>query len=211
MIPACAPIVFIGASNAAAWNLAPIAGHPVVNRAAGGHETHHFVARFECDVVAARPCAVLLWGYMNNLANTPNREGSRAEARVRDDYQRIIGKARAAGIELIVATDVLIGFDEDWRTVIRSWAGRTLGRERYEDYINQHMVSLNAWLRATATRERLLLLDLESVLNNARGKRVKAWSTPDGAHITRAGYDALTAYARPILEQHFTQRAAPTG
>ena len=192
-----APIVFIGASNAAGWQLAPIAGHEVVNRAAGGQETQHFVARFDDDVVAARPRAVILWGYMNNIANTPDREGGRAEARVRDDCQRLIVKARAAGIELIVATDVMIGFDEGWRTAIRSWAGRMLGRERYEDYINKHMTSLNAWLTATAKRERLLLLDLESVLSHGSGKRTRESSEADG-HITQAGYEALTAYARPI-------------
>ena len=57
-----APIVFIGASFAAAWQLAPIAGHEVVNRAAGGQETPHFLARFDHDVVAAKPHAVILWG-----------------------------------------------------------------------------------------------------------------------------------------------------
>jgi hypothetical protein len=45
------------------------------------------------------------------------------------------------------------------------------------------------------------------VLCDARGQRTKESRTADGGHITPAGYQALTAYARPVLEEHFRHPA----
>ena len=58
-----------------------IAGHPVINRGVSGHETQDILARFDHDVIAARPRAVILWGYMNNIVNLPHGQGDQGEAR----------------------------------------------------------------------------------------------------------------------------------
>jgi lysophospholipase L1-like esterase len=201
---AAAPIVLLGASFAAGWQLAPIAGHPVINRGVGGQETPQLLARFDDDVVAAKPRAVILWGYVNNIFNAPPGQAEQAAARARDDFQQMIGRARAAGIEVIAATEVIIGpRGTDWGSIVKSWIGWALGREGYEDYINTHVVALNGWLAETAKREGLLLLDLKPVLSDSRGQRTRESRAADGAHITPAGYAALTSYARPLLEQHF--------
>ncbi len=79
------------------------------------------------------------------------------------------------------------------------------------DYINGHVAAVNGWLRQVAQREGLALLDLQPVLADGAGRRRPEFSQPDGSHITQRGYDALTSYARPILERHFsTQPDAST-
>ncbi len=204
---AAAPIVLLGASFAAGWQLTSIAGHQVINRGIGGQETPQLLARFDHDVIDAKPAAVILWGYVNNIFNAPSGQADQAAARARDDFQQMISRARAAGIEAIAATEITIGpRRDDWGTSIRSWIGWALGREGYEDSINTHVLALNAWLADTARREGLLLLDLKPVLSDSRGQRTRESRTADGAHITPAGYAALTAYARPLLERHFQQR-----
>lgn len=203
---AAAPIVLLGASFAAGWQLPPIAGHQVINRGVGGQETPQLLARFDHDVIAAKPRAVILWGYVNNIFNAPPGQADQAAARARDDFTQMIARARAAGIEVIVATEITIGpRSEDWGATIKSWIAWARGRDGYEDSINTHVLALNAWLAETATREGLLLLDLKPVLSDSRGQRTRESRAADGAHITPAGYAALTAYAGPRLEQHFRQ------
>ena len=85
---AAAPIVLLGASFAAGWQLPPIAGHQVINRGVGGQETPQLLARFDHDVIAAKPRAVILWGYVNNIFNAPPGQADQAAARARDDFSR---------------------------------------------------------------------------------------------------------------------------
>jgi lysophospholipase L1-like esterase len=205
---ATAPIVLIGASFAADWHLAPIAGHQVINHAVSGQETPEFLARFDRDVVAERPRAVILWGYVNNIFNAPEGQAEQAVARARDDFQQMIANARTAGIEVILCTEITIGPKvEDWVPTVKSWIGWMIGRESYEDWINTHVLALNAWLTETAKREGMLLLDLQPVLIDARGRRTRESRSADGGHLTPTGYQALTAYAQPILEEHFRHPA----
>jgi lysophospholipase L1-like esterase len=202
--PAAAPMVIIGASFAADWQLPPIAGSQVINHGVAGQETSQFVTRFDRDVIAEKPRAVILWGYANNFFNAPPGQAEQAAARARDDFQQMFDKARAAGIEVIVATEITIGPKvEDWVPTIKSWVNWMVGRETYEESINKHILALNAWLTGTARRDGMLVLDLQPVLCDARGQRTKESRQADGSHITPAGYQALTAYARPVLEEHF--------
>ena len=61
------------------------------------------------------------------------------------------------------------------------------------------------WLRDTARSERLLLLDLETAVAGKDGERLKHFASPDGSHISPAGYAALREYAAPILEAHLRE------
>ena len=59
------------------------------------------------------------------------------------------------------------------------------------------------WLRGLAARERVLLLDFESVVADGAGERRREFAKDDGSHIPDAGYAALSAYASPVLAEHF--------
>jgi lysophospholipase L1-like esterase len=201
------PIVLLGASFAEGWRLPDIAGRPVVNRGIGGEQTHELLERFDRDVIAARPRAVIIWGHINDVFRTPRDSMDAGLARARDSYAEMVRKARAAGIEVILATEITMRRPAGWLTAVRSWLGRVRGKETYDAYVNRHVSALNDWLRGFAAREGILVLDLQPVIADSRGRRRAESSQPDGVHVAPAGYDSLTTYAMPLLERHFAGSA----
>jgi acyl-CoA thioesterase-1 len=201
------PIVVLGASYAAGWKLESIGGVPVINHGVAGQQSFEMLARFDSDVVPERPRAVILWGFINDIFRAPWDHVEPARARVRESYVEMIARARRHGIEPILATEVTVrprtgSSMERVRAVI----GAMWGKEGYQDRINSHVLALNRWIVETGARERLLVLQFQPVLCEAQGRRRPAFAQPDGSHITPAGYDALTSYATPILEDFLVAR-----
>lgn len=207
MSSAPAPIVLLGASYAGGWQLPPVAGRPVVNKGVAGQQSWEMLERFDRDVVASHPSAVIVWGYINDIFRSSREDVARAQTRARASFEEMIRKARAAGIEPIVATEVPMSQNESWSEWLAWLVGSALGKQSYQDYINARVTELNAWLRDVARREHILLLDLHGAVADARGNRRKGLSNEDGSHISPAGYAALTQYAVPLLESHFRQPA----
>jgi uncharacterized SAM-binding protein YcdF (DUF218 family) len=200
------PIVLLGASYVAGWTPDALAGRAVVNRGVGGEETTDMLARFDADVLGAAPRAVVLWGFINDIFRAQG-DMEPVLAGIRERYLRMIAMARAAGIEPILATEATIRpRSESFRDVLGEWVGWIRGKASYQDQINRHVIAVNQWVRETAAREGLLLLDFEAVLAEPGGRRHQPFAQPDGSHITSAGYDALTAYAVPVFEEHFRGR-----
>jgi uncharacterized SAM-binding protein YcdF (DUF218 family)/lysophospholipase L1-like esterase len=199
-------IVILGASYAGGWKPAPVAGLTFVNKGVAGQESWEMLARFDRDVVAERPRAVILWGFINDIHRAPKDRIGAAVTRARDSFVQMIAKARAAGIEPIVATEVTIRPIDSWSETVGAWVGWATGKTSYQDVVNGQVIETNAWLKDLAKREGLLVLDLLPVLSDDRGVRRKAFAKPDGSHITPEGYATLDAYARPILERHFAAR-----
>jgi lysophospholipase L1-like esterase len=196
------PVVLLGASYASNWKLPDLAGRPVVNKGVAGQESWEMLARFDRDVLALAPSAVILWGYINDIFRAPRDGMDKAMARARASFEEMIGRARAAGIEVILATEVTIRPKDEWGEMAAGWVGWVLGKESYQDYINKRVSELNVWLREKAAQEKLFLLDLQPVLAEASGQRQKAFTREDGSHISPEGYAALSAYAVPLLEEH---------
>lgn len=196
------PIVLLGASYAGGWQLPPIAGRTVINKGMEGQQSWELLERFDRDVVALRPSAVILWGYINDVFRSSPEGIDGAVARARRSVEEMVARARQAGIEPIVATEVTMGPRAGWGEWAASWVGWAMGKRSYQDYINGHVLSLNSWLRDFAKREKLLVLDLHSVVSDPGGQRRRGMAKDDGSHIAPAGYAALTAYATPMLEGH---------
>lgn len=200
------PLVVLGASYAAEWPLAEVAGVPIVNRGVGGEQSFEFLARFAQDVVAARPRAVLVWGFTNDVFRSPRASIDQAIVRGKESYTAMVAQARAAGIEPILMTEITIGEPNSLVERVRSTVGRLLGRPSYQDYINGHVLAMNAWLRDLARREGVLLIDVQPAFAAPGGLRLREYTADDGSHVSPAGYEALTRYVRPILEAHFQAR-----
>jgi uncharacterized SAM-binding protein YcdF (DUF218 family)/lysophospholipase L1-like esterase len=201
------PIVVLGASYAAEWKPEAIAGVPVINRGVAGQQSFEMLARFDTEVIVERPRAVILWGFINDIFRAPSDSIDSSLTRVRESYVEMIARARRHGIEPVLATEVTTrppggSVMERVRAVI----GTLRGKEAYQDRINRHVLALNQWIVETGARERLLVLDFQSVLSEPGGRRRPAFAQPDGSHITRAGYDVLTSYAAPILEEFLIGR-----
>ncbi len=200
------PIVLLGASYAAGWPLSQVRGIPVVNKGVAGQQSFELLERFDRDVASASPRAVILWGFSNDIHHAQPDSMDQTIARVRDSYAQLIARARQHGIEPILATELTLRPPDSVGERVAGWAGTLRGKESYQDQVNRHVLALNRWLVDTATREGLLVLQLQTVLSEPDGRRHPAFAQPDGSHITPAGYDALTSFVTPILEEHFFAR-----
>lgn len=199
-------VVLLGASYAEGWTLT-LPGNPVINKGVTGQQTFELLARFDRDVVGARPRAVIVWGFINDVFRAPEGKVEESLARARKSLEEIVGRARAAGIEPILATEVTLRTrGETWSDTLRAWVGTLLGRSSYQETINQHVLATNDWLRGYAKEQRLLLLDLQPVVSDSSGARLPECAKPDGSHISDEGYRRLSAYAEPLLRSHFASR-----
>lgn len=202
------PIVILGASYAGGWHLEAVGATPVLNRGIPGQQSFEMLGRFERDVLAAHPSTVIIWGFINDIS----RSGADVEAtlaRTRGTYTDMIARARAAGIEPIVATEVTMRPPATWKETLSPWIAAVTGKQSFQDRVNARVMEVNAWLAEEAAREGLLTLDFHSVLSEKSGRRRKEFALADGSHITEAGYAALTLYARPILERHLASSRQP--
>ena len=73
-----------------------------------GQQTFELAARFDADVASVRPRAVIVWGFINDVFRAPPGQVDAAIARARRSTEEIVGKARQAGIEPILATEVTL-------------------------------------------------------------------------------------------------------
>jgi len=197
------PVVVLGASYAGGWDLNSIAGAPIINRGMSGQQSIEMLERFERDVVAARPRAVVIWGFINDFFRTTPQDAEQTAVRVRDSYKRMIELARRNGIEPIIATEVTIRPPDTWSETLTSWVGSLFGKESYQDRINRYVLAANQELIALAEQERVMMLDFQAALAEKGGRRRREFIQEDGSHVTAAGYAALTSYATRILEGYF--------
>lgn len=196
------PVVILGASYAAGWDLKEAAGISIINAGIAGQQSFELLARFERDVLAKKPRAVLIWGFINDVFRSPRDKIDQTLELTRDSFTKMIAVARAHGIEVIVATEITVGYKDSWLEAVAGIVGSLMGKESYQQYVNGHVRRTNDWLRDLAKGEGLLLLELDKVLSDAEGDRRKEFATPDGSHISPAGYAALTKYSVPILARH---------
>ena len=196
-----APIVLLGASYAQHWPLA-VPGWRVVNKGVAGQVSREVRDRFARDVVAERPRAVVIWGFINDVFRSEPDRMAATLAGVRENVEAMVAAARAAGIEPILATEVTVRGSVTWGDWAREWIGWALGKQSYQGRINGHVHDANRWLREYAARERILLLDLQPVISDDDGFRRPEHAQPDGSHISPSGYDALSRYAAPKLAAH---------
>jgi lysophospholipase L1-like esterase len=193
-----ARVVIIGASYAKNWNPPELGGMQVVNRGVGGEQTHEMLARFDRDVLAQAPRAVIIWGFVNDIFRSTPEELENKLVRSRENLGLMVEKARARGIVPIIATEVTLPVGDSWSERIAGWIGTLRGKQGYQDYVNGHVVEMNHWVRRLAAEKQLAVLDFEKVLAGSDGRRRPEYATQDGTHLSPLAYDALTDYARRV-------------
>lgn len=203
------PVVILGASYAKGWNPPSDAALSFVNRGVEGQQSFELLQRFDADVTALQPRAVILWGFINDVFRSPRPTLDEALARARESYLTMVDLSRERGVTPIIATEVTMGQRPGPLEAAQALVGRLLGRQSYMDYVNRHVLDTNQWLREVAFTRGLLLLDLEAALSNGNGQRRRAYTAADGSHITAEGYEALTQYALPLLRDHLARPSPP--
>jgi lysophospholipase L1-like esterase len=198
------PVVILGASYAGGWNPS-VPGVRFVNKGVTGQQTFEMLARFEQDVVSQTPRAVIIWGFINDVFRTPPEQLDKGMARARESIVQMAAMSRARRIEPILATEITLRpRDNTWSEYFAGWAGWLLRRRSYQDFINGYVLTANEWMRTYAKDEGILLLDFQPVVSDKNNYRQKAYAASDGSHVSPEGYRALTAYAAPILQKHFS-------
>lgn len=198
-------LVIIGASYAGGWKpQKPVAGYQVVNKGVSGQQSFEMLNRFETDVVALKPDAVIIWGFINDVFRNDRDQIDQTLKRVRESLLEMVESARKAGIRPILATEVTIRGKAGFGETVGSFIGELLGKESYQDYINGQVIQTNRWMRDMAAREQIALFDYEAILSDGSGVRKKEFAKDDGSHITSAGYEAITEYTERQLKDWVT-------
>lgn len=193
-------LVILGASYAKGWGEPSLPGFAhVVNRGVGGDETADMLKRFDKDVIAARPDAVLIWGHVNDITRSSADVLEAKKAAARRHYLEMFGKARAADIQVILATEIPWTEQTGILNSVRAWIGQLRGKQGYAERTSGHVHELNQFLREQAAKEQFVLLDFERVFANDSGTRKPEFAAADGSHISAAGYAALSAYSQREL------------
>jgi lysophospholipase L1-like esterase len=192
-------LVLMGASYAGGWGTPDLGFATVVNRGVAGEDTSAMLVRFDRDVVAEQPSTVLIWGHINGIHRAPEGGMDAVKERIRSDYEAMIARARAGGIDVIIATEITLSEAIGWTNRLRAFVGGLLGKRGYAAMVNEHVRDVNASLAELAREHGVPLLDFEAALDDGAGFREVEYTSADGTHVSEAGYDALTSYARAQL------------
>jgi lysophospholipase L1-like esterase len=194
-------LVIIGASYAAEWGQPALPGFEIVNKGVGGEESSAVRARFERDALSLAPQVVLIWGHYNDVVRAPPERRGEVAARTKENYRTMVEQARAAGAQVVLATEITIPIADTWSERAKAQAGWLLGKVDYRRRVNAVIVELNEWLRVYAQQQHIVLLDFERALASSNGTRRVEFTRTDGSHVNAAGYEALTRYSSETLHR----------
>jgi lysophospholipase L1-like esterase len=182
-------VVFFGDSITDNWSRPAYGGFfpgkPYINRGIGSQTTSQLLLRFQRDVAALHPKAVVILAGTNDISGNTGPTPPSVTAR---NIATMTELAHLAGIRVVLATllpvrDGLPG--ADGKPVART-AERPLAR----------IAALNRWLALFARRNDLGLVDYHAAMVDETGQ-LRAGLTDDGVHPNAAGYAVIA----PLAEQ----------
>ncbi len=173
-------VVFFGSSTTDNWgrkyDSVFFPGKPYVNRGISGQTTPQMLVRFQQDVVALKPAAVVFLGGSNDVAGNT---GPSTLEMTEDNIRSMVAIAKANGIKMILASQQPT-VEFPWNKGLHPAAA---------------LLALSAWEKAYAAQQGLGYVDYYSVLVGPDGS-FKPGLSVDGVHPTAQGY-ALMA---PVVE-----------
>lgn len=192
-------MIIIGASYAAEWENPKLPGYTVTNKGIGGQESSDLRARFERDVLALEPNTVMIWGHYNDIVRASADKMAAAKQKAQDNYRWMTEQARAAGIEVILVTEITIPVPDTFKENAMAWVAGLLGKQDYRSKKNEQIKAVNVWLREYARSQNIKLIDLEQALDSGNGTRKVEYTREDNSHVSPAGYQAITRYVAAQL------------
>ena len=186
-------VVFFGDSITDNWSKAGYGGffpgRPYLNRGIGGQTTAQMLLRFQPDVIALQPAAVVI------LAGTNDIAGNAGPVTVEDverNLETMAELAKLHGIRVVLASILPVSDDK------KDAEGRPLLRT--QDRPLAKIRALNAWMQDYARRSGHVYLDYFSAAADAGGL-LKPELNNDGLHPNAAGYAVMA----PRAEQAITE------
>ena len=149
-------------------------GWEVLNRGVNGERSDQIRARFERDVVSARPAVVIVIAGVNDIYQ------GRSAGQVIRELRWMYDRAREAGIRVVAGT--IIPYD-------------TATSEQ-----NARMREINAWIRRQADADPSLGFADTRAAVAAPGMPDRLSDSPDHLHPSASGYRAMAEAIRPVIE-----------
>ncbi len=179
-------VVFYGDSITDAWgrgsNPVPFfPGKPYVNRGISGQTTPQMLIRFQQDVVALKPAAVLILAGTNDIAGNT---GVSTLEMTENNFRSMAAVADANKIKVILASTLPVD-DYPWRRGLKP-AGK--------------IRTLNAWMKDFCAAHGYTYLDYYTALATPDGG-MKPGTAKDGVHPTAEGYAIMAPLARAAIDR----------
>ena len=178
-------VVFFGSSTTDNWgrkyDSVFFPGRPYINRGVGGQTTPQMLVRFQQDVVALKPAAVIFLGGSNDVAGNT---GPSTLGMIEDNIRSMVAIAKANGIRMILASQQ--------PTIEFPWSKGS--------HPAPMLLALSAWEKAYAQAQGLGYVDYYSALAGPDGDFREGLSV-DGVHPTAKGYAVMTPVVERVIAQ----------
>jgi lysophospholipase L1-like esterase len=182
-------VVFYGSSTTDNWgrryDSVFFPGKPYVNRGISGQTTPQMLVRFQQDVVALKPAAVVFLGGSNDVAGNT---GASTLGMIEDNIRSMVAIAKANGIKMILASQQ--------PTIEFPWNKGT--------HPAPMLLALSAWEKEYAAAQGLGYVDYYSALVGPDGSFREGLSV-DGVHPTAKGYALMTPVVERVIAQVLQQ------
>jgi lysophospholipase L1-like esterase len=179
--PARPKVVLLGDSITQGWfDLDPAFFTPGrIGRGIGGQTTPQMLVRFRQDVIDLHPDVVQIMAGTNDIASNT---GPMTDEETQGNLRSMVELAQAHGIRVILAS-IPPADQFPWRPGLDT---------------GEHIVRLNAWLKAYAARSGCIYADYWSALKGD-GLGARDGLTKDHVHPTPAGYAVMDKVAEAAI------------
>lgn len=160
-------------SQYAYWLMRAEPSWEVINQGVNGERSDQILARFDRDVIAQKPAAVVVLAGVNDVYQ--GRPVSHVVQQLRTMYDR----AKAVGISVVAGSIVPYN---------------TATAEQ-----NARMHEINAWIRATAEADPAIAFVDTRTAAAAPGNIDRLFESPDELHPSPAGYRRMADAIHPVL------------
>jgi lysophospholipase L1-like esterase len=191
-------VVFFGDSITDNWSKAGYGGFfpgkPYLNRGIGGQTTSQMLLRFQPDVIALQPDAVVILAGTNDIAGN---SGPVSLESVEQNLATMAELAKLHGIRVILASILPVSDDK------KDPEGRPLLRT--QDRPPAKIRALNAWMQDHARRNGHVYLDYYSAAVDGSGL-LRTELNNDGLHPNAAGYAVMAPRAEQAIAEALPKR-----
>jgi lysophospholipase L1-like esterase len=178
-------VVFFGSSTIDNWgrkfDSVFFPGKPYINRGISGETTPQMLLRFQQDVVALRPAAVVFLGGTNDVAGNT---GPMTLEMTEDNICSMVAVAQANGIKVILASQLPVK-EFPWNKDVHP---------------ELELLALSAWEKQFAIVKHLGYVDYYSVLVGPDGG-FRPGLSPDGVHPNKKAYEIMTPSVEAVIRQ----------
>lgn len=176
-------VVFFGSSTTDNWGRRFASlffpGKPYVNRGISGETTAQMLLRFQQDVVALRPAAVVFLGGTNDVAGN---SGPMTLQMTEDNICSMVAIAQANSIKVILASQLPVQ-EFPWNKTVHP---------------ELELLALSAWEKRFAAAKHLGYVDYYSALVGPDGG-FRPGLSPDGVHPNKKAYEIMAPVVEAVI------------